>query len=87
MKPYRIYLRLEAVQALQALRRSEKGRMGQFIDSLAADPFKAGDYTELDETGRSIQVKVVGRFALAYWSDHAVQEIRIVEVLEADGQR
>jgi len=87
VKPYRIYLRLEAVQALQALRRSEKGRMGQFIDSRAADPFKAGDYTELDETGRSIQVKVVGRFALAYWSDHAVQEIRIVEVLEADGQR
>lgn len=65
MKPYRIYLRLEVVQAMQALARSEKGRMGRFIDSLAADPFKAGDYTELDETGRSIQVKVLGRLAVA----------------------
>lgn len=61
--------------------------MGRFIDSLAADPFKAGDYAEADETGRSIQVKVIGRFAVAYWTDHAAQEIRVVEVLAPDGQR
>jgi hypothetical protein len=61
--------------------------MGRFIESLAVDPLKSGDYTELDETGRSIQIKVIGRFAVAYWSDQAVREIRIVEVVAADGQR
>lgn len=87
MKPYRIYLRLDVVQAMEALSRAQSAPMGRFIDFLAAAPFTAGDYTERDETGRSIQVKVIGRFAVAYWSDHAVQEVRIVEIVAADGQR
>ena len=85
MKPYRIYIGLDAVRAMEALSRAERERIGRFIDLLPADPFKAGDYTEHDESGRSIEIKVIGRFAVAYWSDHPVQEVRIVDVVRADG--
>lgn len=80
-------MRLDSVRAMEALSRAERERIGRFIDSLAADPFKVGDYSEFDETGRSIQIRVIGRSAIAYWSDHPVQEVRIVDVVKADGPR
>ena len=84
MKPYKIYMALEAVEALQAVPWAQRARLSRFIDSLADNPTQAGDYAEKDETDRTIQIKVLGRFAIAYWRDDAVEEIRVVEVVRAD---
>ena len=56
----------------------------KFLESLAGDPFKAGDYTERDPSDRILQVKVVGPWAIVYWADHPVCEVKVVQVLPSD---
>ena len=55
-----------------------------FADSLKTDPTKIGDYSEPDENGRTVQIKVIGNYALTYWADHAVREVKITKVEKAD---
>jgi len=86
MKPYKVFLRLEAVEALRAIPSAESGRIARFIDSLTGDPFQDGDYAEKDETERGIEVKVIGQYAITFWADHAVDEVKVVDIRRADRQ-
>jgi hypothetical protein len=52
----------------------------RLFDDLADAPYRVGDYVEPDEIGRPIQVLVVGRFALWFWSDHTVKEVKILDL-------
>ena len=59
-------------------------RILSFIEGLAANPFVEGDYLERDGTGRECQVRIIGKFGVFYWPDHAEKEVRIVDLIEAD---
>jgi hypothetical protein len=56
----------------------------QFIRSLVDNPNTAGDFTEKDNGGRIIQVKVVVRYAVTFWADHAVSELKVTHIKSAD---
>lgn len=58
MNPYKVFLRLEAMESLKGIRGSQKGRISRFLDSLASDPSQTGDYAEQDDTQRRIEIKV-----------------------------
>lgn len=51
---------------------------------MASDPLKTGDYEERDEIGRPVAIKIVGEYALTYWADHAVKEIKVTRIEKAD---
>jgi hypothetical protein len=55
-----------------------------FLESLSSDPFRRGDYEEHDDVGRPVQIKIIGNFALTYWTDHAVKEVKVTRVERAD---
>lgn len=82
---YEIFVRHEVYQILQGASARDRERICDFIASLADDPFREGDTTTLDEHGRAIQVKMLGRLALLYWADHAAREVRVVDLVNADG--
>ena len=84
MKPYRIFVRMEAAEILRAIRGNQRTSVVAFIDSLSGAPNNPGDYSEHDETGRQLEIKVIGSFAISYWADHAVSEIKVVDVRRAD---
>ncbi len=84
MSPYNIFLRLEAAEAIRAIRGAQRTRISAFIDLLANDPFQVGDYTERDESDRQIEIKVIGQYAITFWSDHAVKEVKVVDIRRAD---
>ncbi len=44
----------------------------KFIRRLADNPNIAGDFADLDQAARVLEMKVAGSFAIAYWADHAV---------------
>lgn len=69
---------LRALLAVCGARRREK--LLDVIAALANDPFQEGDFTAVDKTGRPVQLRVVGRFVLSYWPDHAVKELRIIDL-------
>ena len=85
MKPYAVYLRLEAAELLKSVAIRNRRGIENFVDSLSGNPFKSGDYAETDAAGRPIQIKILGNFAVAFWADHAVKEIKVVAIVRADG--
>lgn len=55
-----------------------------FIRWLAENPHTPGDFTDRDETLRTRQVKIIGRYALTYWVDEPVKAVMVVNVRPAD---
>ena len=84
MKPYKVFLRLEVMQVLGALQSAQRLRISKFIDTLADNPHQSGDYAEMDETARQIEIKVIGQYAITFWADHAVAEVKVTNIGRAD---
>ena len=84
MSPYKIFLRLEAAEAIRVVRGVQQTQISAFIDSLGNDPSQVGDYTERDESDRQVESKVIGQYAITFWVDHAVKEIKIADIRRAD---
>jgi hypothetical protein len=86
MKPgYEPVFSLIAHSALVAARRHERAEIMRMVMVLAAAPFSAGDLTESDDTGRTLQVIALSNYVLTYWADHAVRELRIVKLERVSG--
>lgn len=83
-QPYEIFLRSEAVDSLRAIRPTTRKLVAAYLDSLASNPFSEGDYAVKDSSGREIQIKVIGEYAVTFWTDHAVKEIKIIDIRSAD---
>jgi len=58
--------------------------LAQHISRLAEKPDAQGDYRQEDDAGRSIEVRVYGKYAVLYWLDHAVAKVMVVEIRPAD---
>jgi hypothetical protein len=82
---YEVFVRYEVYQILQRVSAADRERFCDFVESLADDPFRAGDATTPDDTGRVVQAKVLGRFVVFYWADHAEKEVRVVDLTPASG--
>lgn len=80
---YRVFIAVEVVANLRGCRSREKRLITQLLDELAQNPFRAGDYVEHDEVGRPIQVLIVGGLAVCFWADHAVKEVKVVDLRSA----
>jgi hypothetical protein len=65
---------------LLACRAPERRLLLKFCDQLRSNPDQQGDYQELDLTGRPLQVRIVGNWAVTFWADHAVKELRVVRI-------
>jgi hypothetical protein len=84
VKPYRVAVDLEAVQFLERTEERDRALVYRRILALAQNPFLTGDYTDRDATGRTIHDVIAGGCCLSYWVDHAVREVRVIEVSPAD---
>jgi hypothetical protein len=81
---YALYVRHEAYDVIRAGSRAARDRIVAFIESLPSHPFQSGDYSETDATGRDCQVKIIGKYAVYFWTDHAVKEVKVVDIVDAD---
>jgi hypothetical protein len=77
---------LVSIEILRLARpsRQDRDKILSFLESLAEKPASRGDFEERDEAGRPVQIKVIGNYALTFWADHAVKEIKVVKVEKAD---
>ena len=81
---YSVYVRHEVHVGLSAIRSKPRGEIIRFLESLSSDPFQKGDYQDRTPEGREVQVKVIRSHALLYWADHAVREVKVVDLIQAD---
>ena len=83
MAPYRVLVCIEILQ-LQKPSRRDRDLILRFLESLGSNPYGKGDYEERDAVERPVQIKVIGKYALTYWADHAVKEIKVTKIELAD---
>jgi hypothetical protein len=80
---YELYIRREVFQVLEDVSESAREKTLRFMEILSVDPFREGDFASHDDTGRKVQVKLVGEYALYYWADHAAREVRLLDLVDA----
>ena len=83
MRPYAVFIHEQALAAVPKSVATAREVMA-FIRRLADNPNTQGDFSEQDETGRAIQVKIVGRYAVTFWPDHSVCEVKVTHIKAAD---
>lgn len=83
MISYSVYVEARVAESLPRLKSAERERLLRFCHKLRTDPFLEGDYIEHDDIGRLLQVLVVGRHAIVFWADHAIQEVKILDLKPA----
>ncbi len=83
MQPYAVYIN-EATLSSAPRSGPQRKYLVEFIRLLAVNPNSPGDFSDQDDTGRTIQVKLVGRHAVTFWADHAVAEIKVTHIKSAD---
>ena len=83
MTPYRVFIAAEVVTTLRTCGKREQQIITRLFDQLAQEPFLPGDYAEQDEIGRPIQVVITGSSAVCFWADHAVKEVKIIDLKSA----
>jgi hypothetical protein len=80
--PYEPVLSSKAAAFLVALSKARQRKLIGLLDQLADHPSQIGDYFEPDESGREVQFILVRDLLIAFWADHAVRELRIVDIEE-----
>lgn len=83
MVKYRLFVSIDIVDAIKTIRGAKRTEINDFLIKLRSDPFAKGDFQKNKE-GRILEVKVFGKFSIYYWSDHAVKEVKVVELLKSD---
>jgi len=79
---YEPVLSSKAVAFLVSLSKPRQRKLIGLLYQLADNPSQIGDYTEPDQTGREVQFIIVRDLLIAFWADHAVREMRIVDIEE-----
>lgn len=77
---YRVFVHFGA---LEALPRSGQRRVRvlSFLKELGEIAYLGGDYVRHDpETGRPYQVSVIAGFAVTWWIDSPVREVKVVDI-------
>lgn len=77
---YNLIVDGEALNSLLGCRSSERQRLIQFLDRLSADPFQLGDCEIRPPNDRVYQIKFLAPFKITYWADHAIKEVRVVDL-------
>jgi len=73
-----------ATESILQFPRRRQLKVKAFALQLAAHPFVPGDYAVTDESGRCVEHQLIEEFVFAYWVDHAVCEVRITDISDAN---
>lgn len=82
--PYQVWLRQPCLDYLETLRASSRQRLISWLEALANEPSRQGDFTSRGTDDRDWQVAILGPHAVVWWVDHAVNEVKIVAIRPAD---
>ena len=85
MKPtpaYGYVMSEDVFATVLSLTKRQQRRLAGYFDQLAAAPNQPGVYAERDTEGHTLQFHLADRWWVGCWADHAVREVRIVQLVE-----
>jgi hypothetical protein len=83
MKNYAPVFNESAMLALLKESARERRRLLDFVDRLAGELERGADFHETSQLGQVFYVAYHDDWLVTYWPDHAVKELRVVEVERA----
>jgi len=69
-----------ALDVFSASTKRERDQLVKVFRTLAESPMEAGDFAETGASGRRVEVQRLGKWLISYWPDHAVKELRVVDI-------
>ena len=73
----------KAAEFILGLPKRRQKQVVALTRQLAARPQILSDYVLKDDSGRAIEHLLIEDYVFAYWVDHAVSEVRIVDIEDA----
>ncbi|MFK7910783.1 MAG: hypothetical protein AB8F34_09270 [Akkermansiaceae bacterium] len=83
MRNYRVSIHVDLLEVIPA-RGKAREQIMEFVKSLSHSPSLEGDYSEKDDTERSLEVSVVGDYAIVFWADIPANMVMVVDIRRAD---
>lgn len=77
---YSAELSAEVGRFISSLPKRQRNSVFDLLDKIAASPHGISDYQCYDGKGRLLETVSVDRYLITFWLDHAVKELRVVEV-------
>ena len=77
---YEPVLSSKALGAFLGLTKKKQKQLSKILYQLGSYPSQVGDYSFQDDTGRDVQYILLGDYVISFWADHAMKEMRIVEI-------
>jgi hypothetical protein len=81
---YRVLVDFEVIQFMDQLKPVHRRLLESRLIQMQDFSTRCVDYVEHDDSGRRIEISVVGRFAIKFWIDHLDRHIKVLEVTLAD---
>ena len=81
---YHLFLRREALEFLKTIPRKDRDGLWKLLDFLEVNPYTEGDFRQKDHTDRYLEGVILGKYAIIFWTDHAVSEVKVTEIRFAD---
>lgn len=82
--PYRLLISIEVVEFLEKLPSKTRKVLRNAIAAIGTDPIAMSDAVDFDDTGRRVEISIIGDFALTYWIDDADRHVKILDLHAAD---
>ena len=80
MRDYRPLFSDLVAEFILNLPKRRQRKLVDICNQLAKNPFIQSDYSIVDSDGRDIQHLLIESFVVAYWVDHPVAKVMILEV-------
>lgn len=80
MTSYSVFVESHIAESFPQMKLKERNQILRLLKKLRTNPFLEGDYVERDNIGRLMQVVIVGQSAVVFWADHAVKEVKVIDL-------
>jgi len=84
---YRLLIDYEVIEFLETLPRKDRLLLRNRFVAIQDYPRRFSDCTELDSTGRRVDIHICGKYAIKFWEDFADRHLKILDVHLADRSR
>jgi mRNA-degrading endonuclease RelE of RelBE toxin-antitoxin system len=81
---YRLLIAMDVVEFLERLPSRTRKSIRNSIAAIGNEPLAMSDAADFDDTGRQLQIAIIGDFALTYWIDDADRHVKILDIHAAD---
>jgi hypothetical protein len=81
---YRVFIEQEVMTSLGQLKATQRRTVLNLVRRLSDEPFRE-DFTDRTNDGQRLQIMVEGGWALTFRADHALKEVLLLSLEQADG--